>query len=57
MPNEIPVVFYKDSNYDYHFTIKELASKFEEQFEFFLGKHRKVQKYFRSDRKRSYKGW
>ena len=56
MPNEIPVVFY-ESNYDYHFTIKELASKFEEQFECFLGKHRKVQKYSHSDGKRSYKGW
>ena len=33
MPNEILVVFHNDSNYDYHFTIKELANEFEEQFE------------------------
>ena len=31
MPNEIPVVFRNGSNYDYHFIIKELASKFEGQ--------------------------
>ena len=28
-----PVVFHNVSNYDYHFIIKELASKFEGQFE------------------------
>ena len=33
MPNETPIVFHNGSNYDYHFIIKELASKFEEQFE------------------------
>ena len=33
MPNDIPVVFHKGSNYDYHFIIKELANKFEGQFE------------------------
>ena len=33
VPNETPVVFHNGSNYDYHFIIKELASKFEEQFE------------------------
>ena len=31
--NEIPVVFHNGSNYDYHFIIKELANKFEGQFE------------------------
>ena len=29
MPNEIPVVFRKGPNYDYHFILKELASEFE----------------------------
>ena len=38
MPNEIPVVFYNGSNYDYHFIIKELANEFEGQFEC-LGKN------------------
>ena len=33
MPNEIPVFFYNSSKYDYDFIIKELAMKFEGQFE------------------------
>ena len=33
VPNEIPVVFHIDSNYDYHFIIKQLTDKFEEKFE------------------------
>ena len=33
VPNEIPVVFYKESNYDYHFIIKEFES--ERKFECF----------------------
>ena len=33
VPNEIPVVFHNSSNYDYHFTIKELSNEFERQFE------------------------
>ena len=33
MHNEIPVVFHNSSNYDYQFIIKELANKFEGQFE------------------------
>ena len=33
MINEIPVVFHKDSDYNYHFVIKELANEFEGQFE------------------------
>ena len=33
VPNEIPVVFYRGSNYDYHFVIKDLANAFEGQFE------------------------
>ena len=33
VPNEITVVFHNGSKYDYHFIIKELANKFEGQFE------------------------
>ena len=33
VPNEILLVFHNGSNYDYHFIIKELANKFEAQFE------------------------
>ena len=33
VPNEISVVFHNDSNYDYHFIIKELANSFEGKLE------------------------
>ena len=33
MADEIPIVFHRGSNYDYHFIIKELANEFEGQFE------------------------
>ena len=33
VPNEIPVLFHNGSNVDYHFIIRELANKFEVQFE------------------------
>ena len=33
VPNEIPVAFHSDSNDDYHFIRKELANKFDGQFE------------------------
>ena len=33
VPNEIPIVFYNVSNYDYHFIIKEFVNEFETQFE------------------------
>ena len=33
IPKEIPVVFHNGSTYDYHFIIKELAKKFEGNFE------------------------
>ena len=32
IPNKIPVVFDRGSNYDYHFIIKELANGFGGQF-------------------------
>ena len=31
VPQEIPVVFHNESNYDYHFTIKGLANEFDRQ--------------------------
>ena len=33
MPNEIPLVFYNRSDYEYHFIMNELAKKFKGQFE------------------------
>ena len=45
VPNEIPVVFPNVSNYDYHFIIKKLAKKFEEQLEC-LGENIKKYKTF-----------
>ena len=32
VPNNISLVFYNGSNYNYHFTIKELADEFKGQF-------------------------
>ena len=43
--NEIPVVFHNGSNYVCHFIVKELANKFEEQFEC-LEKIQKSTKHF-----------
>ena len=45
MPNEISVVFYNGSNYDYDFIIKELVNEFEGQFEC-LGKNTEKYKIF-----------
>ena len=33
VPREIPVKIHKGSTYDYHFSIKELAKEFKEEFE------------------------
>ena len=43
--NEIPVVFHRGSNYDYHFIIKELANVFEGQFEY-IGENKEKYKTF-----------
>ena len=32
LPKSIPIVFHNGSNYDYHFTIKDLAEEFKKQF-------------------------
>ena len=45
VPNEIAVVFHNDSNYDYHFIIKELAKEFEGEFNC-LGENAKKYKGF-----------
>ena len=45
VPNEISVVFRNDSNYDYHFIIKELGNAFEGKFEC-LGENRENFKTF-----------
>ena len=54
MRNEIAVVVHNGPNYDYHFLIKELANEFEGKFEC-LGKMQKSTKFFRSNRKKSYR--
>ena len=33
IPKEIPVIFHNGSTYDYHFIIKQLARKFEGNFD------------------------
>ena len=45
VPNEIPVVFHRGSNYDYHFVTKELANKFEGEFEC-IGENNEIYKTF-----------
>ena len=55
MPHEIPVVFHNGSNYDYHFIIKELANKFDGQFEC-LRENKEKYKNF-SNKKGDYKDW
>ena len=39
VPRKIPIVFHKGSNYDYHFTIKELAREFKKTIYLFRRKH------------------
>ena len=55
VPTEIPAVCHNTSNDDYHFIIKVLAKEFEGQFECLRRKHRKEEKFFCFDIKRSYK--
>ena len=45
VPNKIPVVFHNGSNYDYHFSIKELANKLERQFKFLVENTEKYKKF------------
>ena len=45
VPNEIPVVFHRGSNYYFHFIIKKLGNEFEGEFEC-LGKKKKSTKTF-----------
>ena len=54
VPNEIPVVFHNDSNYDYCLIIKKLANEFEVQLKC-LGENTENYKLFCSNRKRSYR--
>ena len=51
VPNEIPVVCHRSSNYDYHFIITELANEFVGQFDF-LEKTKKSTNLFRFQYKR-----
>ena len=46
VPNEIPVIFYNGSNYDYHFINKELANKFDKQFECLVENKEKCKTFF-----------
>ena len=54
VPKAIPVVFHNDSNYDYHFIIKELETNQRENW-MPWGRYRKVQNLFCWNRKRSYR--
>ena len=45
MPNEIPVVFYNGSNYDYHFNMKELEDEFKVKFDCLVENTEKYKKF------------
>ena len=45
MPNKLPVVFHRGSDYEYCFIIKELANEFEGQLEC-VGENKKITKPF-----------
>ena len=57
VPNEIPVVSHRSSNYDYRFIIKKLANESEGQFECLGENKEKYKTFFRSNKKRNYKNW
>ena len=46
MPDEIPVVFHKGSNYDYHFIIKKISKRVWQTICMSWGKYRKVNNFF-----------
>ena len=52
---EIPAIFHGSSNYDYHFILKELATKFERKLGCLGENTEKYKTFLRSNRKRSYK--
>ena len=39
VPKKIPIVFHNESNYDYHFIIKEFAKELKKTIHFFRRKH------------------
>ena len=41
---KIPAIFHNRSNYDYHFTIKELSQEFKKTIYLFSRKYRKMHK-------------
>ena len=49
------MVFHNGSNYDHHFIIKKIANEFEEEFERLREKKKKMQNFFRSNKKGNYK--
>ena len=51
VPKKIPIVFHNESNYYYHFIIKELAKEFKKQFTC-LGEN--TENLYSSNRERSY---
>ena len=55
LPKEIPVVFHNGSIYDYHFIIKELAEKFEGEFECVGEKTERKHNFFSANQKGNYR--
>ena len=55
IPKEIPVVFHNGSTYDYHFIIKNLAEKFEGEFECLGENTEKYINFFSTNQEKNYK--
>ena len=55
-PKEIPVVFHNESNFDYHYIIKELAKEFERKFSCFEENTKKNRKPFQCQQEKKLRG-
>ena len=55
VPKKIPIVFHKESNYNYHFIIKELAEECFKKFTCLGENTEKTYNLYSSNRKVSYK--
>ena len=54
---KISIVFHNESNYDYHFIIKEFTGEFKKTIYLFRRKYWKMHNLYNSNWKRSYENW
>ena len=57
VPKKMSIFFDNGSNYDYHFTINELAERIKKQFTCLGENTEKIRNLLSSNRKRSYQNW